>query len=49
VHILLDLSTQGPGPKPLADDRQIGDLRTLIKHLRLLGPDVANWTLQPPG
>jgi hypothetical protein len=49
VRILLDLTTQGPGPKPLPGDRQVGDLRTLIKHLRLLGPDVANWTLKPPG
>ncbi len=26
---------------------QVGGLLTVFSHLRLLGPDVANWTRQP--
>ncbi len=47
IFISLDLSTQGFPPSMLPGGRQVGDMRTLLSHLRLLGPDVADWAIRP--
>jgi hypothetical protein len=47
ISISLDLSTQGYPPSMLPGGRQVKDMRTLLRHLRLLGPDVADWPTRP--
>jgi hypothetical protein len=49
VEIVLDLSTQISPFTPLPEGSQVGDMQTLVSHLRLLGPDLARWTTSPPG
>jgi hypothetical protein len=47
IFISLDLSTQGSPPSALPGGRQVADMRTFLSHLRLLGPDVADWATRP--
>jgi hypothetical protein len=49
VSIELDVSIPGYyPPRELPGGHLVGDLRTLASHLRLLGPDPAHWSTQPP-
>ncbi len=45
--IELDLNIPGTNDTPLPGGSRVGGLLTVFSHLRLLGPDVANWTKQP--
>jgi len=47
VEIQLDLSTQIWPFTPLPGGRQVGDMQTLVSHLRLLGPNPARWATSP--
>lgn len=47
VEIQLALSTQIWPFTPLPGGRQVGDMQTLVSHLRLLGPNPARWTTSP--
>jgi hypothetical protein len=49
VFMSLDLSVPGTKDTPLPDAAQVGGLLAVLKHLHLLGPDVADWTTRPPG
>jgi hypothetical protein len=49
VLMELDLNTPGTNDTPLPGGPEIGSVLTIFSHLRLLGPDVLNWTRQPLG
>jgi len=48
VYISLDGNVPGSNDSPLPDARRIGTALTVFSHLRLLGPDVADWTTRQP-
>jgi hypothetical protein len=45
--ISLDLRTQGPSSRLLPGGRVVADLRALVSHVRLLGPNLARWATSP--
>jgi hypothetical protein len=47
VLIELDLNTPGTNDTPLPGGAEVSSVLTIFRHLRLLGPDVKNWTRQP--
>ncbi len=48
IYLSLDLSNPNiTRYTPLPDSHQVGDLLSVFRHLKLLGPDVANWTTSP--
>jgi hypothetical protein len=47
VLLELDLNTPGTNDTPLPGGSEVSSILTIFSHLRLLGPDVRNWTRQP--
>jgi hypothetical protein len=48
VYITLDTNIPGTNDRPLPGGRIVGGVEKIFRHLQLLGPDVANWTIQQP-
>jgi hypothetical protein len=49
VYITLDTNVPGTNDRPLPGGQIVGGVEKIFRHLRLLGPGVANWTTQQPG
>jgi hypothetical protein len=49
VLMALDLNAPGTNDTPLPGGTGVRSVLTIFRHLRLLGPDVANWTRRPLG
>jgi hypothetical protein len=46
-YLSLDLANPNTSDTPLPGSHTVGDLLKVFSHMRLLGPDVANWTTNP--
>jgi hypothetical protein len=49
LNLSLDLGIPTTKDTPLPDARAVGNLLTVFRHLRLLGPDLAHWVANPLG
>ena len=47
VLVELDLNVPGTNDTPLPGGPEVSSILTIFGHLRLLGPDVRNWTRLP--